>query len=193
MLEYITGQNLRQFIAENGVVSPAMVVHWALEICSILQYLHEQNPPIMHRDLTPDNLIRTNEGQIVLIDFGAANQFLGAATGTIIGKQAYIPPEQLRGKTVLQSDIYALGCTINYLLTGKDPLPLSQSHPSQNMQNIPAELDEIVARCTCFEPEDRYQTVKQIENVLNDLVPRLKDDIAEIQSDKVESIAKSHD
>ncbi len=65
--------------------------------------------PIVHRDLTPDNLVVRNDGALVLIDFGAANQFVGSATGTVVGKQACIAPEQLRGKTVPESDLYSLG------------------------------------------------------------------------------------
>jgi serine/threonine-protein kinase len=140
----------------------------------MLKFLHEQEPPIIHRDLTPDNLIRTNQGEIVLIDFGAANQFLGAATGTIIGKQAYIPPEQLRGKTVLQSDIYALGGTIYYLLTGGDPTPLAPSHLTSINTEVEEKLDAIISKCTAFEAKDRYQTASDVEAALMDVVPLLE-------------------
>lgn len=174
VLQYINGQDLRQLIKQSGVVSQETAVKWGIIIASILKFLHNQNPPIIHRDLTPDNLIRTNQGEIVLIDFGAANQFLGAATGTIVGKHAYIPPEQLRGNTVLQSDIYALGCTISYLLTGLDPTPLAPSHPKNINENISAELDSIIAKCTGFEPEDRFQTAAEVEEVLQQLLPHLQ-------------------
>ncbi len=174
VLEYVNGQDLRQLIKQSGIVSQSMAVKWAITIASILKFLHNQNPPIIHRDLTPDNLIRTNQGEIVLIDFGAANQFLGAATGTIVGKHAYIPPEQLRGNTVLQSDIYALGCTIYYLLTGSDPIPLAPSHPASINKNISRQLDKIIAQCTCFESEDRYQNASEVEEALQQLLPDLQ-------------------
>ena len=177
VLEYHNGQDLRQYVKQNGPVSQEKTIEWAITISDVLTYLHSQQPPIIHRDLTPDNLILTNKGDIVLIDFGAANQFLGAATGTIIGKQAYIPAEQLRGKAVLQSDIYALGCTINYLLTGRDPLPLAIAHPASIADNIDPTLDEIVAKCTAFEAEDRYQDVVEVGRVLKDLSSKFKANI----------------
>jgi tRNA A-37 threonylcarbamoyl transferase component Bud32 len=171
ILEHVNGQDLRQFVQQTGTVQPQVAVEWAITICSMLKFLHGQDPPIIHRDLTPDNLIRTNQGEIILIDFGAANQFLGAATGTIIGKQAYIPPEQLRGKTVLQSDIYALGCTIHYLLTGRDPTPLSLSHLAVINTEADAKLDAIIAKCTAFECKERYQTAAEVETALLEVVP----------------------
>ncbi|HEY9712364.1 MAG TPA: serine/threonine-protein kinase, partial [Chroococcales cyanobacterium] len=108
VLEYINGQDLRQHVQQNGRLSQLTAIDWALSILEILSTLHEMQPPILHRDLTPENLVLAKD-RIVLIDFGAANQFVGAATGTVVGKQAYIPPEQLRGKSVIESDLYAFG------------------------------------------------------------------------------------
>ena len=178
VLQYINGQDLRQFIKQHGPVSQLEAINWAIVICNILEFLHSQKPPIVHRDLTPDNLIRTNSGEIVLIDFGAANQFLGAATGTIVGKQAYIPAEQLRGNTVTQSDIYALGCTINYLLTGQDPVPLAPSHPGETIAGLNKDLDALIANCTSFEPEDRYQSASEVGLALKALLLHIPADTA---------------
>jgi len=173
-LEYVNGADLRQYVKQNGVPPVAQVLQWGLVIADIVEYLHNQVPPIVHKDLTPDNLVLCHDGRIVLIDFGASNQFISKATNTIVGKQAYIPPEQLRGKTVMQSDIYAFGGTLFYLLTGKDPKALSVSHPQKLVPELPLEVDEIVARATAFEPEDRYQTANemsvQIKTCLHDLV-----------------------
>jgi len=178
VLQYINGQDLRQFVKQHGPVSQLTAVNWAITICGILIFLHNQNPPIIHRDLTPDNLIYTNQGEVVLIDFGAANQFLGAATGTIIGKQAYIPAEQLRGNTVMQSDIYALGCTISYFLTGQDPLPLAPSHPGTVIVGLNKDLDALISKCTSFEPEDRYQSASEVQEALKQLIPHLQTETA---------------
>ena len=80
LIEYRSGQDLGQFIKQNGAQSEQKVLHWALEIVEILDYLHTQEPPIIHRDVTPDNLILNTDGSLVMIDFGAANEFLGNAT-----------------------------------------------------------------------------------------------------------------
>jgi predicted Ser/Thr protein kinase len=167
MLEYINGQDLRQHIKQNGPQPENIVRQWALEIAEILVYLHKQNPPIIHRDLTPDNLVLKNDGTVRLIDFGAANQFVGTATGTLVGKQAYIAPEQLRGKADLQSDIYSFGGTIFYLLTGKDPMPLMMSHPKETLSDISDEMDTLIADLTAFEKSKRVASA-------HDAVDRLK-------------------
>ncbi len=162
ILEYISGQDLRQFVKQNDGQEVGNVLDWAIDAATILAFLHGNEPPIIHRDLTPDNLVVRNDGALILIDFGAANQFVGSATGTVVGKQAYIAPEQLRGKTVTQSDLYSLGGTIYYLLTGRDPMPLSISHPKTLRHDTPDALDELVARLSAFEPEDRIQTAAEV-------------------------------
>jgi len=172
ILEYLRGQDLRQFVKQNGAQPEHLVVNWACQIASILSYLHSQNPPIIHRDLTPDNLVRKDDDSVVLIDFGAANEFVGTATGTLVGKQAYIAPEQLRGKACMASDIYALGGTIYYLVTGKDPEALSESKLSEVL-SISPELDEIVAACTQLEPEDRKLTAEDLVAKLRALEKQL--------------------
>jgi predicted Ser/Thr protein kinase len=173
-LEYINGQDLRQFVKQNGPLTEARAIEWGMQIAAILDYLHRRQPPIIHRDLTPDNLVLGPHGDVMLIDFGAANVFVGTATGTIVGKQAYIPAEQLRGKAVLASDIYALGGTLYYLLTGKDPLPLAVSRPKAAAAEISDELDELVARCLEFEPDDRFQTAADVMSALKLLAARQK-------------------
>jgi serine/threonine-protein kinase len=169
MLEYANGQDLRQHVKQNGAARPESVIEWMIQITGILKYLHEQDPPIIHRDVTPDNLVLRKDGNIMMIDFGAANEFLGTATGTFVGKQAYISPEQFRGKAVVQSDIYSFGGTVHFLLTGEDPLALSTSNPQKINPNVPVELDEIVASCTQLEVSDRYQSAAQLLPVLKRL------------------------
>lgn len=161
MLEYINGQDLRQHVKQNGPQPADVVISWAMHIAEILVYLHQQNPPIIHRDLTPDNLVLKNDGAVKLIDFGAANQFVGTATGTLVGKQAYIAPEQLRGKADLQSDLYSFGGTLFYLLTGKDPIPLAASHPKEVLSDIDGQLDKLVADLTAFEKKARIQSAHE--------------------------------
>lgn len=173
VLEYISGQDLRQFVKQNGAQGVSKVVQWASEAASILAFLHGNSPPIIHRDLTPDNLVVRNDGSLVLIDFGAANQFVGSATGTVVGKQAYISPEQLRGKTVPESDLYSLGGTIYFLLTGRDPMPLSVSRPATLNPDVPKRLDDLVANLSAFEPEDRNKTAIEVLAELREIAKEL--------------------
>jgi len=176
LLEHIDGKDLRRFVKEKGIPSEATVIRWLREMSEILQYLHEQDPPIIHRDLTPDNLILTGDGSINLIDFGAANTFLGTATGTIIGKQSYISPEQFRGKATPQSDLYSLGATIYFLLTGEDPEALSQSDPRLINSEISREMGALVTQLTELEADKRIASAKELLTQMQNLgEPRSRD------------------
>ena len=166
-LEYIKGQDLRQLVKQHGPQPPYVVVPWFRRMAEILAYLHTQTPPIIHRDLTPDNIVRREDSDLVLIDFGAANEFVGTATGTLVGKQAYISPEQLRGKANTSSDIYALGGTVHFLLTGRDPEALSSSHPKELNDEVPEELDHLVSICTEMEAEDRPNSASELVTLVD--------------------------
>lgn len=175
LLEYINGQDLRQFVKQNGPQPERIVLRWALQAVKILEFLHAQEPKVLHRDLTPDNLVVKEDESITLIDFGAANEMLGQATGTLVGKQSYIAPEQFRGKASEQSDLYALGCTIFYLLTGEDPEPLSHSRPLDTLPlerrgSVSAELDQLVADLTEMELADRIQRATDARERLQELM-----------------------
>jgi serine/threonine-protein kinase len=173
MLEYINGQDLRQLVQQNGPQREALVLTWAMEMATMLKYLHEQEPPIIHRDFTPDNLVLCQDGSLVLIDFGAANEFIGNATGTFVGKHAFIAPEQFRGKAVVQSDIYAFGCTLYFLLTGKEPEALSTSNPQTENSRISSEMSELIVCCTQLEARRRYQSAAQLIPILHGLAAAL--------------------
>lgn len=166
LLDYLNGQDLKQLVRQNGPRSETEALSWAIQIASIMKYLHEQDPPIIHRDLTPDNLVLTEDGSVVVIDFGAANEFIGKATGTLVGKQAYIAPEQFRGKAQPESDIYAFGCTLFYVLTGQEPEALSTSSPRSKREDLSDEINELVECCTRMEPDDRYRSAAQLLPVL---------------------------
>ncbi len=169
LLEYINGQDLRQFIRQNGLQPAGKVLDWAAQLAESLSYLHSQDPPVVHRDVSPDNLVLNNTGSVILIDFGASNEFIGTATGTLIGKQAYMAPEQLRGKATTRSDIYAFGACLFFLLTGRDPMPLSACHPISVLPGIPAELDALVAAMTEPEQTDRIADFSEVTARLKDI------------------------
>ncbi|MCC7530275.1 MAG: serine/threonine protein kinase [Candidatus Melainabacteria bacterium] len=146
LMEYLEGRNLRQFVQEHGPQKENMAIVWAKQIADILAYLHAMEPPIIHRDLTPDNLIVEEDGSISLIDFGAANQFLSTATGTIIGKTSYMSLEQFRGKSSPPCDIFSFGCTLQFLLLGIDPEPFSYSSTATG-RNDWKTLQELIREC----------------------------------------------
>ncbi|MBN8725563.1 MAG: DnaJ domain-containing protein [Acidobacteria bacterium] len=98
-----------------------------MELADILEYLHNQTPSIIHRDIKPQNLMRHARGKLLLIDFGAVCQAATPSKRTLIGSPGYSPPEQIAGHPVPQSDLYAAGATILRLLTGLHPSQLFNS------------------------------------------------------------------
>jgi len=162
VLEHIEGATLRQLVADEGALSPARVQALADQMFHILEILHEKQ--IIHRDFTPDNLILTPEGTLKLIDFNVAQKLTDGSTDTIVGKHAYVPPEQFRGKPTNQSDIYALGATLFYLLNGKDPVPLSQSHLPDD---LPEHFRTLVEKATAVTLEKRIKSIAEARSILS--------------------------
>ena len=169
VLEHIEGITLSKLVVERGPLPEEFVRELAKQMCTILSYLHNMTPPVVHRDFTPENLILGSDGLLKLIDFNVARQVESNATGSVVGKPAYLPPEQFRGQTVCQSDIYSMGATLSYILTGKQPEPISVSHPRAELNSISEQMDRIVARATAITLKDRYSDCDQI---LRDLLNR---------------------
>lgn len=180
VLEHIDGIPLSKLVEDNGPLHPEQVCALARQMCSVLAYLHSLEPAVVHRDFTPDNLILDKNGKLVLIDFNVAQQNQWTTTGTVVGKHAYLPPEQFRGKPCAQSDLYAMGATIFFLCTGLAPEPISCSHPAKFNEGVDGKLDLLVAKLTAVELEDRFQSVFEVAEKLSEipLHRELKDNIA---------------
>lgn len=170
LLEHIRGVSLRRLVQEKGARSEHLALSWGAEIAEMLQYLHGQNPPVLHRDLTPDNLMLSHDGKLYLIDFGAANHFLGTATGTMVGKQSYISPEQFKGKATPASDLFSLGCTLHYLLTAEDAEPLSTSNPRDLKSDVSAGAADLVKKLTALDADERYADAATVRNQIAQLL-----------------------
>jgi tRNA A-37 threonylcarbamoyl transferase component Bud32 len=169
LLEHIDGADLKELVRLNGAQKESTVLDWLAQAAAILSYLHEQQPPIIHRDIAPDNLVLTPSGKIVLIDFGAANEFVGTATGTLIGKQCYMAPEQIRGKAVPQSDIYSLGATAYYLLTGRDPEPLGVDSVQSCRPEVSTASDQLIRDMTRLDASLRLASAQEASARLAEL------------------------
>lgn len=126
--DYIPGSSLRQLLDESTGITEKQARDVTKEILEILIYLHELCPPVLHRDIKPSNIILGEDGQYYLIDFGAVLDRAKAegVTFTIVGTSGYAPPEQLWGRAVPASDLYALGATLIHLLTCTSPADLPQ-------------------------------------------------------------------
>jgi serine/threonine protein kinase len=166
ILEYFAGLDLRELLLRKGAFAEDIVIRIGVEVCSALSYLHNHNPVVIHRDVTPDNIVMGDDGDVRLIDFGASKFFSANATGTLVGKQSFIAPEQLRGMPDTLSDIYALGATMYALLTGEDPVPLGQCMPVGRNRPISAALAELISEMTSFEADRRPPTVQAVQGRL---------------------------
>jgi serine/threonine-protein kinase len=122
VMEYVEGRNLEEELAARGEPLPeGLVIDIARQLCDVLAYLHGLVPPIIYRDMKPSNVMLNSNGRVVLVDFGIARLFKAARKGTMIGTLGFAPPEQYQGLVDPRSDIYSLGATLHYVLTGRDP------------------------------------------------------------------------
>ncbi len=128
IMEKIDGLNLKEWMQQQGYhpISEQQALGWLRQLAEILHLVHGQQ--YFHRDIKPENIMLRSSGQLVLVDFGAAREMtysylaqMGSTGGTRISSAGYTPPEQERGQAVPQSDFYALGYSLIYLLTGKSP------------------------------------------------------------------------
>lgn len=99
VMDYIQGQTLKEIADMRGPIPEADVVDWARQLCDILDYLHNQSPPVIFRDLKPANIMLTPEGHIKLIDFGIARHFQQGSTAdtSAYGSSGFAPPRAIRG------------------------------------------------------------------------------------------------
>jgi hypothetical protein len=166
VFEHLDGESLRAHINEMGAQSEETTWDLADQMCDILDCLHGQKRPIIHRDFSPDNLILTKSGKLCLIDFNVAQFYEGQSSKTIVGKKSYVPPEQLRGDTVPASDLYALGATLYFIATGKDPEPISSSHPHAVKAELSNEFDLLVSTLTLPDLTERCKNTSELRDKL---------------------------
>jgi len=172
VLEYVEGETLKHLVEKGGSLAEHEVILVALQVIGAIGHAHNMIPPVVHCDLTPDNLIRQANGKLKVVDFNSATtsgrqaSHLHRDGQMIVGKQSYMPPEQFKGNYNVQSDIYALGATLFFLLTGEEPEPLSVSRPANSKRQISAELDDVVARATALDPQTRYESMASMRDDL---------------------------
>ncbi len=178
--EYVSGWTLQQEIKRSGPVSEAGIKQFLSEIIPVLQYIHSQQ--VIHRDIKPANLIRRSEDRkLVLIDFGAVKDQVTqtstsqsentALTAFAVGTPGFAPPEQLAMRPVYASDIYAVGVTCIYLLTGKTPKDLEYNSLTgevmwENKVQISAHLRDVLKKMLEGSVRHRYQSADEVLKAL---------------------------
>jgi serine/threonine protein kinase, bacterial len=174
-MELIHGQDLDVYVMERGKVSLSQAIEWMVQLCEILGYIHQQQPPLIHRDVKPANiLVRTIDRRIFLLDFGAVKE-IGTFGGTKIGAPDYMAPEQNNGQPCTQSDLYAIGPTLIFLLTGRNPADFIELTPDGyrfNLASIPTispQLQALIAKVTQRRASDRYLTAADLADALSSI------------------------
>lgn len=171
--EYVVGTDLVRAVDEGYRVDEARARDIARELLEIVSYLHTQDPPVIHRDIKPANIIRAADDRLHLVDFGAVGRFVSVKGGsTVIGTAGYVPTEQLAGRAVPASDLYALGATLVFLLSRRPPseLPFERMRMAfRQVTNTSEEFAEFLDRLLAPAPEDRptdaVQALAELDNL----------------------------
>ncbi|HEY9648803.1 MAG TPA: serine/threonine-protein kinase, partial [Chroococcidiopsis sp.] len=185
IMEKIDGPNLREWMKQQGnhPIGEVQALQWLKQAAEVLHLVHSKN--YFHRDIKPENIMLRSNGQLVLVDFGAARemtytylaQLSGGTSGvTRISSAGYTPPEQEHGQAVPQSDFYALGRTFIYLLTGKLPTDTGIYDPMENefhwrrhapdlSPGFAALIDRLIAPKVSERPQNTEELLKAIASL----------------------------
>ncbi len=170
VMEYIQGVTLQEYIEKNGCVAEQRVYAWAEQLLDVMCYLHTRKPPVIYRDLKPQNVMVCSDDKLRLIDFGAAHwRNFGARAMRMAATPGYGAPEQFGrvGKGIYadeRSDIYALGMLLYFVVTGTDPArpPYTLLEIKDHQYFVGDWLEQIIRRCIREDPAERYQMVQEI-------------------------------
>ncbi|KAB8330759.1 YARHG domain-containing protein [Scytonema tolypothrichoides VB-61278] len=187
--EYIEGDTLTAKVRQQGVFSESAVRELLITLLPVLEYVHSKG--IVHRDIKPDNIIlRHRDTKPVLIDFGAVRETMGTvinsqgslASSIIIGTPGYMPSEQAMGRPVYASDLYSLGITIIYLLTGKRPQEVeTDPHTGEiilhsHLLNISPTMRFVIDKAITYHPRDRFASAREmlqaVQGIANTILPQ---------------------
>lgn len=198
-MEYIMGKDLRTVVTHGKSRRMPLSIGDALlivsKICSALDYAHRKKDlngndlRLVHRDISPQNILVSYEGEVKLVDFGIAKAAMGGQetkTGVLKGKLAYMSPEQAWGKPVDgRTDLFALGIVLyeavtgERLFTGNDEISILEkvrkaeiAPPTQLNPAIPPEMEAILLKAMAKEPENRFQTASEMEMALEELITK---------------------
>ncbi len=179
-MEFVDGESLRSVLKRFASLAPRKGIDLALQMCAGLKEAHAQG--IVHRDLKPENVMIDRHGNVKLMDFGIARSMeaMTLLTGAMVGTPAYMAPEQASGKSVdHRADIYALGLMLYEMFTGVQPfradnaLALAMKHvqesprpPHEIEPGISAPLEGAILKCLEKSPDNRFQSVSELENAL---------------------------
>jgi response regulator RpfG family c-di-GMP phosphodiesterase len=198
VMEYVDGQDLELMVQDQGPLDVAGACLLGRQVADALREAHRHG--VVHRDVKPSNVLVTPAGVAKVLDFGLARHFSHRLTepGMMLGTVGYMAPEQARDAASVdeRADVYSLGCTLFWSLTGRDPFPghddpvgdllrrLNQPAPAarQFRPSVPAELDAVLQRMMAVDPDDRYPSAEAVVRILTGFLP------AEVSLDRPEGV-----
>ncbi len=183
-MEFVRGHTLEQILDQGNVVTAADAVGIGLELCRALSAVHGAG--LLHRDIKAHNVMRSQDGRIVLMDFGAGRELEDAAAPDLAGTPLYLAPEVLQGQpATVQSDIYSVGVLLYHLVTGSYPLrartvrEVRRAHERRERiavrtarRSVPPKLARVIERAIDHCPERRYESADALDTALAALKPQ---------------------
>jgi eukaryotic-like serine/threonine-protein kinase len=176
IMDFIDGEDLDYILRADGSpgLAESFVRRVGVEICSILEYLHSRQPPIINRDIKPSNImVGKHDRRLYLVDFGIARTINPSASGafnetrkTAIGTEGYAPLEQYRGFPEPRSDIYGLGATMYHLLAGGEMKPLEFEPVRKVNPSVSEGMERILKRALDLMPDGRFATAVLMREAL---------------------------
>lgn len=158
--EYVQGRSLKQVLDEQGLLNAEQAYEIAVQLADVLVRLHQLEPAIVHRDIKPSNIIIEKNGHVNLIDFNAARHVNADKNEDtrMLGTVYFAAPEQFGfGQSDERTDIYGLGATINYIMTGDKP----------GAGIAECRFSDILKKCLMVDAKDRYQSAAELRGVLD--------------------------
>ncbi len=171
--EFVEGETLESLVRGGRHFTEDEAKEICREVVSILGYLHDRSPPLVHRDVKPSNVIVSDDGAVHLVDFGAVRNVRGGdgVDGrTIVGTYGYMPMEQYEARAVPQSDYYALGMTLIYLLSHRDPTQITRTGLALDFRpfvNVSERFASLIEWMIAPAPEDRPASAARILGALD--------------------------
>jgi serine/threonine protein kinase len=178
IMDFVEGISAEKALRDNqGFGLPEKdVVHWAIQVCDVLNYLHTRTPPIIYRDMKPSNIMICEGDKAMVVDFGIARHFAPQRPGTMIGTHGYAPPEQYKGNTEPKSDMYALAATMHHLLSGNDPtkgVPFNFQPIRYWRRDVSEDMERILTRALQNRPDARFRDAAEMKEELEKLEAKL--------------------
>ncbi len=176
--EYVNGEDLYKQIKSGNKFSLEEVKEIFESLLKTINYIHTLQIPVIHRDINPKNIIKDNNNNIYLVDFGATgmirdNTSAAAMSDTFVGTIGYMPPEQLFGKASPSSDLYSLGATIIFLLTGKEPAEFELDKMRLDYHGfvkIPVPLRNLLDRMINPDVKTRINSARKVLGILKNII-----------------------